>query len=176
MSRNRNRLSLQVKIWFQNRRMKWKRSKKAQQEAKSGHRDRDNNSSGTSGTTKDNRSSRSHSCSSSLSGDDEKSGKSSLNTLEKGYPSIQHPPPLNAPAIAPPPQHHSHSIPPARIYSSGTTTDMDYSTVAELEKSKYENNNNNNGEVAATTALLMKRPPLFFPEDVSGEMFRPYVS
>lgn len=26
---------LQVKIWFQNRRMKWKRSKKAQQEAKS---------------------------------------------------------------------------------------------------------------------------------------------
>lgn len=28
-------LILQVKIWFQNRRMKWKRSRKAQQEAKS---------------------------------------------------------------------------------------------------------------------------------------------
>ena len=29
----------QVKIWFQNRRMKWKRSKKAQQEEKNGKKD-----------------------------------------------------------------------------------------------------------------------------------------
>lgn len=33
------RLVFQVKIWFQNRRMKWKRSKKAQQEAKLCSRD-----------------------------------------------------------------------------------------------------------------------------------------
>lgn len=37
----------QVKIWFQNRRMKWKRSKKAQQEAKErkNHSNNNNNSS-----------------------------------------------------------------------------------------------------------------------------------
>ena len=29
----------QIKIWFQNRRMKWKRSKKAQQEEKNGKKD-----------------------------------------------------------------------------------------------------------------------------------------
>lgn len=32
-------IGFQVKIWFQNRRMKWKRSKKAQQEAKISSRD-----------------------------------------------------------------------------------------------------------------------------------------
>lgn len=33
----------QVKIWFQNRRMKWKRSKKAQQELRSGNNNKNSN-------------------------------------------------------------------------------------------------------------------------------------
>lgn len=33
---NNKKFYFQVKIWFQNRRMKWKRSKKAQQEPRSG--------------------------------------------------------------------------------------------------------------------------------------------
>lgn len=170
---------LQVKIWFQNRRMKWKRSKKAHQDAKRGE------SSSSSGTAKESRSSASRSRSphnhhNNHSSEDEKSGGGGKHGNEKGFSS-------NSPGdvlVSPPPPPHAHPHPhqpapppppPSRLLYGGTGN-MDFSSATadigskEQERRKFEDNN------GGATALLMKRPPLFFPEDANGEMFRPYVS
>lgn len=147
---------LQVKIWFQNRRMKWKRSKKAHQEAKHG-----NSRGESSSSTKDSRSatSRSRSPHNHQSSEDEKSVKQSSN--EKGYSN-------SGDVLGPPPTMAVHpAAPPTRLYSA-----MDFSSPVDISKQQQQDHLNDNNGVA----VLMKRPPLFFPEDANGEMFRPYVS
>lgn len=173
---------LQVKIWFQNRRMKWKRSKKAHQDAKRGGES-------ISSTAKESRSSASRSRSphnhhNNHSSEDEKSGSGGKHGNEKGFSSNSPGNVQAAPPLQPPPHAHPHPHqpaaplpPPSRLLYGGTGNGMDFSAatpttgdIKEQERRKFEDNN------GGATALLMKRPPLFFPEDANGEMFRPYVS
>lgn len=149
--------------------MKWKRSKKAQQEAKSGHREGSNNSSSGSGSNSSTSSSgstskesrpNSSSRSPASNGEDEKSGKAATSFSTSR-------PPNGATAGLAPPQ------PPPMSLVQRSPYEMDYSTnsttVLDMEK-------NSGGGGGNGAALLMTRPPLFFAEDVGGEMFRPYVS
>lgn len=151
--------------------MKWKRSKKAQQEAKSG---RESGSSGSSSSKQDSRPSATVSPN---SGDDDKSVK-----VDKRYANstVQ-------------PQQLPHQLPTAmsshppssvRMYTgTGNGLEVDYSSTMAVN-SKYESSSGGGsnvspssggtGPVAAQT--LMKRTPLFFPDEVNGDMFRPYVS
>lgn len=170
--------ALQVKIWFQNRRMKWKRSKKAHQEAKHGSSAKDSSRSNTS------RSRSPHNHHHHQSSEDEKSSSGSGKPVtEKGYSNSADLPPLTTQPPPPPAMAQQHSThpppPPSRHYgSSGGSNSgngMEFSSAGEMEKHQHEHQKfeNNNGGAS----LLMKRTPLFFPEDVvNGEMFRPYVS
>lgn len=156
--------------------MKWKRSKKAHHDAKQGNKDSRSSSS-----------TRSRSPHNHQSSEDEKSSNSNSTKPVAGEKVFNSSSGDLAPAatvaLIPPPQsmslHHPHLSHPSttsntspRIYGAGNVMDFSAASASgEQQQQQPLEKPQPNGAL-----LMMKRPPLFFPDDANGEMFRPYVS
>ncbi|GAB0096189.1 hypothetical protein DMENIID0001_116690 [Sergentomyia squamirostris] len=156
----------QVKIWFQNRRMKWKRSKKAQQEAKS----KDHSNNGGSSSEGEKASSSSSKSSSTTgggggSGGEKLSSEKSLNSLPENQ--------MSRSFTVMKSSNHS-------VNNTGSNGASDQQSQHRMVNSLMSSNLNTFGnlveENVPASAILNRRSVVFTDGVISnGDMFRPYV-